>query len=372
MFGNSAFGKPAGASPFGSFGQVNANTQGQTQPTTGATTGTSLFGGFGNTNANQNPQGQQQQQPGATNSSSNPLFGGKPASSLFGNAASTSGMQPATGNSAPGVGTSLFGGGSAFGAGAQQQQQPATNPFGVSSAAPSTGTGLFGTSATAMPASQSAPSTGLFGQQQTQPSTSAPSPFGQTPNQMQTQPGSTLFGQPAATQPQAMAMQTGGGLFGTFGQSTAAPAPSGGLGLFGNTQPGSSLLGSTSGGMGTSSLFAPKTSFLQPQLREDSAQAQYINLMQRIEAVYQAWDPNSPQNRFQVRSWFLSNLLNSVPDIVLSISSTTSSILVKCICTDGLRMEMKHYGRRLSVKTPIRRGMLGSPVIRRNHFSFNS
>ena len=288
LFGNSTFGKPA-TSTFGSFG----NTANQsTQP---ATTGTGLFGSFGQQNQSQaQTQQGQQQQPGATtgnslfpppNTGTNPLFGGaRPTGTLFGSTPST---QPSTGTNAFGTNTTGQGTTGAFGA-------PTGNPlFGSTNTTqtqPTQGTGLFG-----QPNQQNTtqPSgTGLFGQpaQPTQ-STTNPLLFGQQPQQPQQQQQPSLFGQPQQ-QPQQST-----GLFGSLAQPSTNL---GGSTLFGNTQPGNSFLGLSNAGASTSNLFAPKTSLIQTQPQGDSAQAQFIGLVQKIEATAQAWDASSPQCRFQV------------------------------------------------------------------------
>ena len=107
--------------------------------------------------------------------------------------------------------------------------------------------------------------------------------------QQQQQP--SLFGQPQQ-QPQQST-----GLFGSLAQPSTNL---GGSTLFGNTQPGNSFLGLSNAGASTSNLFAPKTSLVQTQPQGDSAQAQFIGLVQKIEATAQAWDASSPQCRFQV------------------------------------------------------------------------
>ncbi|KAL5495512.1 NUP57 [Sanghuangporus weigelae] len=296
MFGGSAFGKPATGSAFGSFGNANANT---TNPTTNVQPqqATNLFGSFGQTQGQQ-PAQQQQQQPGtsvggsslfsSTNTSTSSLFGGKP---LFGSATgtgtNTSSTQPVTGA----TGSSMFGG---FGSNtnASAQSNP-TGAFGASTA-PTGGTGPFAAST----ANPSQPSTGLFGQQQNQQPAGTTTLFGQPQiqQQQQQQPTTSLFGQSTA---QAQSQPTG--LFSNFGQSTtnSAPNTTGGFGLFGSSQPGSSLMGAPNAGTSTSGLFAGRTSLMQGQQQGDSAQAQFVNLVQRIEAVAQAWDPSSPQCRFE-------------------------------------------------------------------------
>ncbi|KAI0317359.1 nucleoporin complex subunit 54-domain-containing protein [Amylostereum chailletii] len=97
----------------------------------------------------------------------------------------------------------------------------------------------------------------------------------------------------------------GGGLFGSATQpSTASTAnqPS----LFGQTQtqPQGSLFGSTaqtqpqSGLLGGSLFGGPKAAAV-PAHHQADAQAQFAQLSQRIEAIASAWNPNSPNNRFQ-------------------------------------------------------------------------
>lgn len=284
-----------GQNAFNNFGNTNANTQPASQPTTGTS---NLFGGFGQ-QANQNNQNQPGGNTGGSSlfgaptapaTTTNSLFGAKPAStgSIFGNTSSTT--QPASG------GNSLFGGG-LFGNNAQNTTNTGT---------PS-GSALFGTNNASQ--SQPAAGAGLFGgqnqQQNTaQTGTSAPSLFGssnlfgQKPPQ-NTQPAPSLFGQSQSQQP-AQQQQT------TFGQSfNSAPTP--GLSGFGNAstsnQPlGRSLLGISSLG-GSSNLLGPRaTTGLLPsqQHQADTAQGQFTNLAQRIEGIEQAWNSNSPNCRFQV------------------------------------------------------------------------
>lgn len=134
-----------------------------------------------------------------------------------------------------------------------------------STTAPATGTtgGLFGSTA-------AAPSGGLFG--------------GNTSTQA---PGMGLFG---STQPQQQQQQQAGGLFGQQKPATG--------GLFsGSTLGASTLAGSTLGG---STLLGTSRAPVAPSPQQD-AQAQFIQLAQRMEAITQAWNSNSPQCRFQVR-----------------------------------------------------------------------
>ena len=310
MFG-STFGKPATTPAFGGFG-TNTNATGQTQPTN------PIFGGA----AAQNTGGS--------------LFGAKPATtgSLFGTTGTAgTGMQPGTGTG------SLFGG--TFG---QQQQQQApqgtTSAFGVPS-----GSTLFGTQST-QPPTGTQPTTGnLFGgfgqqqQPQQQPQQQTSNIFGQPQQNQQQQQPTNIFGQPQQNQQQQQPQQQPS-LFGGFGQSmagntananttttnpfgsslfgsastTAAPSapatmttnPFGAStsgSLFGQKPAGLGFGSSMGGGFGTSTFggglgaSAAASSSLQ---QSDSAQAQFASLVQRMEAIVQAWDPSSPACRFQV------------------------------------------------------------------------
>ncbi|KAG6864613.1 hypothetical protein C0991_008261 [Blastosporella zonata] len=320
LFGNSTAGATTtNTGGGGLFGQTNTATQG--------TMGGGLFGG-----------GQQQQQPAA---------GG----GLFGNTQT----QPAT------TGGSLFGAptqpaatsGGLFGA-STQQTQPATTGGGLFGAStqpaaaggslfgapittqPATGGGLFGASTTQ---TQPAIGGGLFGAStSTQPATGG-SLFGaSTAQQPQQQGGGGLFGggggvgskpglnintstnatgtAPATTslfgggafgQSQAQQPPTSASLFSQpkpslFGQSTTAATGSMNTNIFGggNTSTlGTSALGAPgqTGGFGSSILGRTAAGPVQPQ----DAQSQHLLLQQRIQGVYNAWNPASPQCRFQVR-----------------------------------------------------------------------
>ena len=131
------------------------------------------------------------------------------------------------------------------------------------------GSGLFGNTTT----TQTAPGAtgGLFGST--------------------TQGQSSLFG---ATQPQQQQAQMGS-LFNPFGQQNKPAAG----GLFGGSTIGgsSALSGSTLLGS-TNNLFASKST-VAPNTQQD-AQTQFVQLAQRMEGIAQAWNPNSPQCRFQV------------------------------------------------------------------------
>ncbi|KAJ5595273.1 uncharacterized protein N7459_001481 [Penicillium hispanicum] len=229
-FGTSAFG--GGGSGFGTQQQTTPAFGGGGTPFGATSTGTSFGGGT--------------QTTGGFGTSTNSLFGPKPAgttsgfgstpatsqSSLFGTNTGTSGGFG--GNTS--TGTSAFGGGGGLFSGNQQQQnKPA---FG------STG----GTGSTF----------GGFGGQQT---STAPSTFGGT-----TTTTSTPFG----TQPQQTGASTFGSGFGTQNQTQAQTKPLfGGGGGFGSNQPqqtGSSLFGNTASGTTGSSLFGGT----QPQQQQQS------------------------------------------------------------------------------------------------------
>lgn len=257
-FGSSAFGNPAttttstsgfGSSAFGSFGSTTQPTSTGLFGSTSTSTPSTSTGLFGQTpQTRQQPQqtgfggfGQQQQTP------STGLFGAKPATTpttgLFGSTTTTStgfggfGQPQTTQTQQPQQQTGFTGFGQP-----QQQTQPAFGGiFGSSSttSAPSTttGTGLFGSTATtapstgsmfgqpAQPTQQQSTTTGLFG------SSSTGGLFGQQPQQQQ---ASSLF------RPAAPAQPTSQFAFGSSAPSATTPLPA-------NTS--TSLFG-TSGGLG--------------------------------------------------------------------------------------------------------------------------
>ncbi|KAL1745986.1 nucleoporin complex subunit 54-domain-containing protein [Schizophyllum fasciatum] len=261
----------------GLFGASNTNT---TQPASGGlfgnsqnqaqnTTGGGLFGGASNTNTN--------------TASSNPLFGGKPAGSLFGNAATNTGTT---------------GGGGLFGStntGQQQQQQgQGSSLFGggtnTNNAGASTGTGLFGS--TTNTGQQPAQGGGLFGNTNTntnsqQQGTKPGGLFGST-NQTGTSTGTGgLFGGGQTQQPS-------GGL---FGQSTTNANP-----LFGGQSTSTNPL---FGGAQQQNQLAPAQSLLMSRATQaqtppaNDPQSQFMRLQARMEEIFNAWNPQSPQCRFQ-------------------------------------------------------------------------
>lgn len=279
IFGN-AQNQSASTSPFGNTTTTNA------QPNTGllgntntlqSATGGNLFGNAtmnqpatGNTsntipqaaaggNVFGNPSTMSTQPPGSsstTNQQTNSLFGNapatnQPANGLFGNTSTTS--QPTASNAAQSI--SLFGN-----TGTTQQQQPLFgdkpgNLFGSTNTGTTSGTGFF-------------------------PSTQQP----QQPNQL------SLFGSANVTQPGSLFGNTqnnvtGNGLFGDRSEGT----------LFGNTARSNNPFNTSTL---SSSFLGTKT----PAQQQAIAQAQAVQLQQKIEAIYNAWNPNSPQCKFQVCS----------------------------------------------------------------------
>ncbi|KAG5644492.1 hypothetical protein DXG03_008319 [Asterophora parasitica] len=268
LFGNVQQ-QPAGG---GLFGQPQPATGGpfggqQQQPATGG-------GLFGNTQGQTNPGGglfgsSTQQQPAAT---SGGLFG------------STTQQPPAT------TGGGMFG---------SSTQQPASTTGGLfgSTTQQQTG-GLFG------PTTQPQQGGGLFGSSTQQPATGGAlfgKPAGTGLNINTNTQGSSLFGSTLGQQQQQQPGATGG-LFSQPSQSQAKPS------LFGSTNTNSlfgagntstlnaSALGGQTGGLGISAL---TRSSAGPAQQQADAQAQHARLLQRIEAVYNAWNPSSPQCRFQ-------------------------------------------------------------------------
>ncbi|RXW20852.1 hypothetical protein EST38_g4994 [Candolleomyces aberdarensis] len=331
-------------------------------PNPGGTTGGGLFGGgttgvatggglYGNTNTtnptggglfgNPNPQQQQQQQqqqpaaPGGLfggTATQNPAGGG----GLFGNTGTTGGgLFGGTANTtgATTTGGGLFGntgtaGGTTAGGGLfgnpnanQQQQQPAAGGglFGsTTTQQPAAGGGLFGSAATQQPAAggglfgstntqAGATGGGLFGSTTTQPNATAGGLFGSTAPRPA---GAGLFGSTAGNlfggqqpqqqqqqQQQQPQQQQAGGL---FGQSTANTNNT----LFGNrTTLGTSAFGQPASTLGVSTLGASSLlssrSNVSSNPNANDAQTQFSKLTESIEAIFNAWNPASPQCRFQ-------------------------------------------------------------------------
>ncbi|KXN84423.1 Nucleoporin nup44 [Leucoagaricus sp. SymC.cos] len=280
LFGNT---NPTGTSLFGNMQtQQQQQQQGTTPSLFGNTTGGSIFG---------NMQTQQQQQP-ATGTS---LFGNtattttQPATggSLFGNTATNTAQQPATGGSLfgstttnqPATGGSFLFGNTGTTTGTTQQQPSSlfgNKPgglFGSTTTGTNTGGGLFGNTQTQQQGQQQQQQPSLFGNTNTQPATN---PFGSTQQQQQ----------PAAAT---------GSLFGTKPQNGSYFGSTAGTGSAFNasTLPSSSLLGTRTA--------------LTPAQQQADAQTQALLLQQKIEAIYNAWNPQSPQCRFQ---YYFYNLVD--------------------------------------------------------------
>ncbi|KAH9834748.1 nucleoporin complex subunit 54-domain-containing protein [Rhodofomes roseus] len=335
-----------GTSLFGNNQQQNPPAGGNQQ--TGGTTGGGLFGGtntqsggggglFGNPNPSNTQQSggglfggsnTQNTQPGgglfgSTNTANTQQSGG----GLFGNTSAQPttggffGNQPAAGTS---TGNPLFGnagssnttGGGLFGntTGGTNTTQPSGGLFGstnTSSNTGGTGGGLFGN---AGGTNTNTTGGGLFGNTST--NTSAPSGglFGSTnTNTNTTNASGGLFGNANP------APATSGGLFGST-TTTPNPVP----GLFGNQSQagpstnqlfGGSTLGQAPQQQRTGSLFGGSTlggslgatqgnlyssrALVPAGQTQADAQSQFVSLQQRIESIYHAWNPASPQCRFQ-------------------------------------------------------------------------
>ncbi|CEL53270.1 Nucleoporin nup44 OS=Schizosaccharomyces pombe (strain 972 / ATCC 24843) GN=nup44 PE=2 SV=1 [Rhizoctonia solani AG-1 IB] len=275
-------------------------------------------------------------------------------------------------------------GGSTFSFGANNN----TNAAGTTGA--SGGTGLFGQATTTQPGAGTG--TGLFGNTGTTGATGTTGGglFGNT-NTTNTGTGTTggLFGNnatnaAATTAPATGGLfgaantnttgTTGGGLFGNpnnaaapasgglFGSTTTAPTATTGGGLFGNTttqQPSGGLFASTttapSGGLfgakpaGPSLFGQPATNTLAQSTLSAStlgppvAQPAKNNLQvsvfgtpgaggltieQRIEAIYQAWSPGSPDCRFQ---YYFYNLVENPQAYGRPMNATNEALWKRAI-----------------------------------------
>ncbi|CAE6442515.1 unnamed protein product [Rhizoctonia solani] len=252
-----------------------------------------------------------------------PAFGGSTFSFGANSNTNTTGTTGATGN----TGTGLFGQ-------ATGQPGPGTGLFGTSGTTGTTGAtgGLFGNTNT----TGTGATGGLFG---SNTNTAAPATgglFGGANANTTGTTGGGFFGSNTAT-----AAQPSGGL---FGSTTTAPAPTTGGGLFGNAattqQPSAGLFGSTTTAPTSGGLFGAKPAapslFGQPaanplaqstlsastlgppapQPARNSLQVSVfgtpgaggLTLEQRIEAIYQAWSPASPDCRFQ---YYFYNLVEN-------------------------------------------------------------
>lgn len=188
--------------------------------------------------------------------------------------------------------------------------QQTNSPFGNAPATNQTANNLFGNTSTSnqFTASNAAQPMSLFGntgntQQQSllgdkpgnlfgSTNTGATSGIGLFPSTQQPQQPNqpNLFGSTNVTQPGSLFGNTqnnvtGNGLFGDRSEST----------LFGNTARSSNPFNASTL---SSSFLGSKT----PAQQQAIAQAQAVQLQQKIEAIYNAWNPNSPQCKFQVCS----------------------------------------------------------------------
>lgn len=277
-FGN-ASGQPAafGQTNFGGFGQSQNTTGGFGQPANN--TGGGLFGQPATTSSTPFGTAQPAQSGFGTGNTAGGLFGQKPATSvgLFGqgNAASSSqqsgGIFGTTGGTTSGFGSATgtgsgFGGGAGIFGGNNNQQQQQSKPFSFGGTTATAGAG-FGTGGTGFGASINATNNtggGLFGTTgqtnspfgQTQQQPAQQNPFGgfgaQNQNQTNNQSPFGGFGN------QQQQEQKPGGLFGNQNMNTAGAG-----GIFGNPNqnsqqaPAGGLFGNNSQSTG-SSLFAPK------------------------------------------------------------------------------------------------------------------
>ncbi|PCH36755.1 hypothetical protein WOLCODRAFT_140567 [Wolfiporia cocos MD-104 SS10] len=259
LFGNAggATNTNANTGGGGLFGSTNANTNTGGSGLFGSTNANAGGGLFGSTNANTNV-GTNAPGGGLSGGSMGSNAGNAPGGGLFGN---LSGSTNASSNNMAGGG--LFGnfsgasntntsGGGLFGSNNQNPNQN-QNQQGTLG-----GGGLFGSTSGG----------GLFGNASTAPSTS-------------TGTGS-LFG--------SQFTQAGAGAGSLFGSSASTQRPGG---MFGTGLGGSTLLSSTGG-----NLFASRPA-LAPGHQQADAYTQFLHLKERIEGIAQAWDPDSPQCRFQ-------------------------------------------------------------------------
>lgn len=251
----------ASSSLFGGGGAQSSTIFGQPQPTTSTSSfGTSSafgqpsttsqpFGAFGGGNVNT---------IAATNPSTS-LFGQNQPSSTFGSGSLFGAPAP---SAAPSTGSGLFGGG--FGASNPQQQQPTTSLFGGAS---TTQKPLFGSMTTQPAATTTQTSFGL-------PSTTSTSSFGQL-QPSTAQPTSLLFGQTAPSSTTTATAPFTASTAGAFSGQTFAPTTS----LFGTTnQPQPSQQQQF---QPTSSLFSSKPLFpvatapaIQPPTQQQQQQQQ--------------------------------------------------------------------------------------------------
>jgi hypothetical protein len=302
IFGN--FGQQAQQQQSTLFGnnnpQQNAGAANQQQPATG-------FGAFGQ---------QQQQQP----------TGGL---GLFGTNANTNPTQPnTTGGGFGQTGTTGTGFGS-FGAFGNNTNANANT------AAPTTTAGFGGFGAFGQPKPQT-PGLGLFGQ-----------PTNQQQQQQQQQPqqqGGFSLAPPTNMQP----AQTG---FGLLGSQQQQQQPT-------NTNAPNALFpASTNIAPLKTSIFAPQQSTTQqPAPTTTTAAPPDEEFMRRMKAIADAWDPDSPDCRFQVRILYLILCPpNKADETRASNTFTTPSNQLTSRATNDHQMpETMRFGRKQFEKIQIR------------------
>ncbi|KAK0484845.1 nucleoporin complex subunit 54-domain-containing protein [Armillaria novae-zelandiae] len=211
-------------------------------------------------------------------------------SSIFGTATNTT--TPAGGN--------LFGsnsqqqpaatGGGVFGSNATQTQTATPSLFGSTN----TGGGAFGQNN----ASNANTGSSLFGNTSAQPQTNQNSAFALKPTNTNT--SNPLFGSSSTN----TAPTIGSNIFGTTSTSTN-PTFGSSTNTLGTNTLGGSTLGTNAFGtqpqqhstLGANSLLKSTAPASQQQLVD--AQTQYAKLSQKIESIVNAWNPSSPQCRFQ-------------------------------------------------------------------------
>lgn len=299
------------------FSQLNTSTAGVAAPTgnifgtTGTTTNaptTGLFGNtnnttgtslFGNASANTN-----------TNTSTNMgLFGNTNTNTNTGAGTGTGSFGNTNTNTGIGTGTGLFGntntntntgiGAGLFGNANTNTQAPASGGlFGNPTQSNPTGGGLFG-NAPGPATSNTIAGGGLFGGSSTSGLSGNANPSTNTGFGNTTVP---LFGQ---TQQPPQQTQSSQPSFSMFGANASNQANKLGSNLFSSSNLGSQL--PVQGLFGQKSTLS--SSFLQTPSTSTSPANQQPDIQQRIEGIVAAWDPSSPQCRFQVPFFFTVSFL---------------------------------------------------------------
>ncbi|KAK0469240.1 nucleoporin complex subunit 54-domain-containing protein [Desarmillaria tabescens] len=300
LFGSNAQQQPA-ATGGGLFGGNSTQTQTATPSLFGSTnTGSSAFGQntASNTNTGSSIFGSTATQP---QTNQNSAFALKP--SVFG--------QTGTGTtvSQPAQSTSSFFSTPPAGQQNQQNQQAKPNLFNTTNpsfggTSTSTGTNpLFGSSTTSPNTNTTTTNANpLFGSTSTNTTTQNPL-FGSTTNTNTVNP---MFGSSSTTS----APTTNTNIFGTTSTSTNPMFGSSTNTTLGNSTLGTSALGGSTLGtnafgarpqlqstLGANSLLKSTAPASQQQLVD--AQTQFAKLSQKIESIANAWNPSSPQCRFQ-------------------------------------------------------------------------